>query len=99
MNEVGFRRLLRPMSLWALVGTIACSVGAAYAQTPQALPVVIESDDARDGLYEAATQALADLHIQEGVPLAQGTVPCGQGSTLSPYNCVNSTGFHNRYKD
>ena len=83
MNGVGFRRLLRNVTLYTLLSTIACSVGAAYAQTPHALPVIIESDDARDGLYEAATQALADLHIQQGVPLAQATVPCGQGSTLT----------------
>jgi hypothetical protein len=99
MNEDGFPRLLRTVVFCALFGTISFPVGVAYAQTPQTLPVIIESDDARDGLYEAATQALASLHVQEGVPLAQATVPCGQGSTLSPYNCVNSTGFHNRYKD
>src|SRR5207249_6776510 len=72
-----------------------------FAQTPppQGLPVVFENDDARDGLYESATDALAQTHVQENVPLAQLTVACGRGSTLSPYSCVNSTGFHSRYKD
>src|SRR2546421_561809 len=78
----------------------ACLVlaGVAHAQTPQNLPVIFESDDARDGLYEAATDTLAQLHFAEGVPLAQLTVACGPGSTLSPYLCKNGT-FHQRYKD
>jgi hypothetical protein len=71
----------------------------AHSQTPPSnLPVVFESDDARDGLYEAATDALAQLHFAEGVPLAQLTVACGQGRTISPYRCVSGT-FHQRYKD
>ncbi|MGH7821616.1 MAG: hypothetical protein ACREQ9_17770, partial [Candidatus Binatia bacterium] len=77
--------------VWALCG-------AAHPQTPQNLPVIFESDDARDGLYEAATVALAELHFAEGVPLSQLTVPCGKNSTLSPYECNNGT-FHERYKD
>ena len=51
---------------------------AAQTQPPQSLPVVIENDDARDGLYEAATDALAQIHFQENVPLAQLTVACGR---------------------
>src|SRR5207249_2703977 len=84
----------------AVVSTLLSSAGA-FAQTPppQGLPVVFENDDARDGLYESATDALAQTHVQENVPLAQLTVACGRGSTLSPYSCVNSTGFHSRYKD
>jgi peptidoglycan/xylan/chitin deacetylase (PgdA/CDA1 family) len=71
---------------------------AAHAQTPQNLPVVFENDDARDNLYEAATDALAALHFAENVPIVQLTVACGNGSTLSPYSCNNGT-FHQRYKD
>jgi Polysaccharide deacetylase len=83
-----------------VVSASLSSVGV-FAQTPppQSLPVVFESDDARDGLYESATDALAQTHFQENVPVAQLTVACGQGSTLSPYSCVNNTGFHLRYKD
>jgi hypothetical protein len=72
--------------------------GIASAQTPANLPVIFENDDARDGLYEAATDALAQLHFSEGVPLAQLTVACGQGSTLNPLVCKNGT-FHQRYRD
>jgi hypothetical protein len=99
--------LLRPREARALCCAVAALVQVsllgrpAVAQTepPQSLPVVFESDDARDGLYEAATEALAQVHFDEGVPLAQLTVPCGQGSTLAPYRCVNASGFHLRYKD
>ncbi len=64
--------------------------------TPNALPVIFESDDARDGLYEAGTDAIAQTHFAKGVPLSQLTVPCGPGSTLSPFNCVTTT-YHQRY--
>ncbi|MGH7804767.1 MAG: hypothetical protein ACREQJ_10495, partial [Candidatus Binatia bacterium] len=57
------------------------------------LPVTFEFDDPRDGLYEAATTALRDLHVQERVPVTIQVVPCGIGSTLEPYQCVNNTGF------
>jgi len=94
------RRPLRRALLTTCFSSVLLAASAlAQSQSPQNLPVVFESDDARDGSYEAATQALFDLHVQQGVPLAQLTVPCGVGSTVSPYSCVNNSGFHNRYRD
>ena len=95
-EEVPMRTRVFGGFLAACVGLVVA--GVAQAQIPQNLPVIFESDDARDGLYEAATDALAQLHFAEGVPLAQLTVACGPGSTLSPYLCKNGT-FHQRYKD
>ena len=95
-----FASTMRTRVFGGLFATAVCLVlaGTALAQTPQNLPVIFESDDARDGLYEAATDALAQLHFSVGVPLAQLTVACGQGSTLSPLSCQNGT-FHQRYRD
>src|ERR1041384_5072432 len=99
-GSVSMRRPLRRALLTTCFSSVLLAASAlAQSQSPQNLPVVFESDDARDGSYEAATQALFDLHVQQGVPLAQLTVPCGVGSTVSPYSCVNNSGFHNRYRD
>jgi hypothetical protein len=68
------------------------------ASQPPPYPVMIESDDARDGMYENVTTALANLHFSQGVAINQATVACGQGSTDNPFNCVED-GFHNNYKD
>lgn len=95
---------MRAISVAAVAGL--CLAAPVHAQTPTpvpypapiGLPVVFESDDARDGQYEAATDALAQLHFAENVPLSQLTVPCGNGSTLNPYRCTANT-FHQRYKD
>ena len=73
--------------------TILSTLLFATTAAAQGLPVTFEFDDPRDGLYEAATSALRDLHVQERVPVTIQAVPCGIGSTLEPYQCVNNTGF------
>ena len=94
------------MALQAAAALVVCALSPVTAQvptptvrpapTPQSLAVIFESDDARDGLYESATDAVAQTHFARRVPLSQLTVPCGPGSTLSPYKCVTTT-YHQRY--
>jgi hypothetical protein len=88
--------------LAATLGRLVAFVAAAssFATVDAAgLPVTFQIDDPRDGLYEAASIALRDLHVAEQVPVTFQVVPCGIGSRLSPYQCVNSSGFHRNWGD
>ncbi|MEA2626804.1 MAG: hypothetical protein QOD06_2849 [Candidatus Binatota bacterium] len=91
---------LRFAAFTAVLVTLTASapLGLAQPAPPTNLPVVFEVDDPRDGSYEAGTDALAQAHFAENVPIAILAVPCGPGSTLSPYKCATNT-YHQRYRD
>ncbi|MGH7897186.1 MAG: hypothetical protein ACREQQ_04490, partial [Candidatus Binatia bacterium] len=73
------------------------SIALPTPQPPPPYPVIFESDDTRDGLWEGiATDMFLNRHVPEGVPLSQATVACGQGSTEDPFVCVENT-FHDNY--
>ncbi|MGH7858552.1 MAG: hypothetical protein ACREQY_14610, partial [Candidatus Binatia bacterium] len=83
---------------------IAVFIVLAFALSAQAAPirVVFVADDAQDNNWENVTTAAFETHMDEGVPLSLGVIPCAHGSTTSAdgtVNCLDDTTepFHENY--
>lgn len=87
----------------ARVLTVMVGLALAGPVFAQPVPVVIVADDAQDDNWENVTTAAFETHVEEGVPLSLGVIPCAHGSTTSEsgeVTCLEDTDgtvFHDLY--